>query len=503
MVEEILKIKIEREARRRLEKWRKDAADKKKRFERFQKKSNTAGPFQPLGQPSLWSQFTHFNPYYCIKNSKYIARVIVTKVRQGTYRTQMAVRHKLPKPDGSFREVDAFGIPDAALCTHLSECLRTRNDNIFSAYSYAYRASLKPVDAINRLSNFLRHEKVYVSKYDFKNYFGSVSHDFIERNVINSDKFKITNFEKTVIRALLVHEYTEKGGASGRREKGFPPGNSLSLFLANAVGDYLDAALDKHSGNYIRYADDSLVVSYSYEDAIKLISSYSEFSRETKVKINKEKSTGISIISDRSNEMRTSREVSFLGYDVSKNDVTLSSSAMKRLKSRCSKIIYRNLLMMPKRTGCIPSRRVSSRGEDWDLLSCIYELRLMLYGGVKSRRVTGYLRGRYRLKSMSGAISYYCLVRKASPFVELDGWLIWALQRALAARYKYSLCSASSVKLRVPTSSELVSGSWLMRLPADSGAVPSFVTAWRASRKAWFSYGNLGAIGRLDVYGDE
>ena len=131
-----------------------EAADRKKQFERFQKKSGMFGPFLPLAEPTLWSDFTHFNPYYCIKNSKYIARVIVRKVRQGAYQPQLSVRHEIPKDNGTSREVDAFGIPDAALCTHLSLALRQRNDRIFSAYSYAYRPGLKPIDAISRTLYF-------------------------------------------------------------------------------------------------------------------------------------------------------------------------------------------------------------------------------------------------------------------------------------------------------------------------------------------------------------
>ncbi|WP_423209195.1 hypothetical protein E2976_20665 [Paracoccus yeei] len=483
-----------------MKKWRQKAADKKKKYERFQKKSGMHGPFRPLAPPALWSELSHFNPYYCIKNSKYISRVIIRKVRQGTYRPQVSVRHEIPKQNGTFREVDAFGIPDSALCTHLSAALRERNDRIFSAYSYAYRPGLKPIDAISRLSSFLKSEKVFASKYDFKDYFGSVSHDYINREILDSKRFKITAFEKSVIRAILTHEYTTKEGERLHRSRGFPQGNSLSLFLANAVGHHLDSSLDKSNGNYIRYADDTIVITYTYEDSIKSISAYSDFSRETTVRINTEKESGVSIISDRDGEMRTHKSLAFLGYDVSKNKITLSEKTIARLKVRCSKIIYRNLLMFPKRFGCIPKKRIDSFGADWDLLACIVELRLMLYGHVNQSKINRYLAGRSRLKSIPGSISYYCLAEEVEDFSQLDGWLVWAVLRALTQRYKFPICSSPTRPPVLPSAFELIDGSWLRAHRRYDGRLPSFVTAWRAGKKAWFSYGNLGVSGGSDVY---
>ena len=154
---------------------------------------------------------------------------------------------------------------------------------------------------------------MFASKYNFKDYFGSVSHHYIMREILRSNKFKITAFEKTVICALLTHEYITADGAMHRRSRGFPQGNSLSLFLANAVGDHLNSSLDKSNGNYIRYADDSIVITYTYENSIRSISAYSDFSRETEVKINAEKESGVSIISDRAGEMEKSEE-----FDISR-----------------------------------------------------------------------------------------------------------------------------------------------------------------------------------------
>ena len=325
-------------------------------------------------------------------------------------------------------------------------------------------------------------------------------HDYIEREVLGSRRFKLTTFEKTVIRAVLRHRIVTPDGSHERRSVGFPQGNSLSLFLANAVGDRLDSHLDKANGNYVRYADDSVVVNYSYEDSIDAIEAYSDFSKETGVQINRAKESGISIVADRPGEMRTTTGVSFLGYYISKNRVHLSESAFSKLKRRCSRIIYHNLLMYPKKFGYIPARRFDRFGTDWDLLACIAELRLMLYGERSQRTIERYLVGASRLKHMSGNISYYCLVDRVDAFAKLDGWLLWAIKRAIAERYKIVLNIHPTIGLTAPTEQELLTGDWLRAHRRFDGRIPSFALAWRASRKAFYSYGHLGVDNGRDIY---
>lgn len=501
-MEKLLQARIEIEARKKLSKWRAADADRKRKFERYQKKTGMHGPYRPLPQPRSWSFSPQFHPTYCISRARYLAKVITRKVREGTYKPHSAARVEIRKPNGGFREIDCFGIPDTALCTLLSKAIRLRNDKEFSAFSYAYRDGSKPIDGVSRLRGFLHAEKVFVSKYDFKDYFGSVDHGYIEREILNSRRFKLTSFERTVIHAIIRHSFTTKDGQTHQRSLGFPQGNSLSLFLANAVGDHLDSSLDRTNGNYVRYADDSVVVSNSYEDAICAIDAFSNFSRQTGVKVNREKETGISIVADRKGEMRTLEGVDFLGYYISKSRINLSQSTIKKIKGRCSRIIYNNLLMYPKRYGYVNSRRFGKFGADWDLLACIAELRLMMYGTRSQQTIERYLSGRSRIKSMAGNLSYYCLVSRVDDFRMLDGWLIWSLQRSLTERYTLLRTFNSSLSVTAPSKDELLTGDWLRAYRRLDGKIPSFVLTWRASRKAFYSFGNLRVDNGRDVYSD-
>ncbi|WP_169308850.1 reverse transcriptase domain-containing protein [Paracoccus gahaiensis] len=499
-MERILEDRIIAEAKNRLADWRKKERKRYTAFQNGLKRSGRSSVYKPLDEPNAWSSHNQFDPRYCIKHARFLSSGIIRSIRSGTYAAVPSRRFYIPKENGQRRTVDSFAIPDAAICGLLSEALRERNSKIFSSNSYAFRPGMSAIDAIVRLSSFMKSEKVFVSKYDFQDYFGSVDHAFISNEILGSRKFNITRFERTVIESIINHEFIAPDG-SGRRGVGFPQGNSISLFLANAVGTYLDEALDKRNGNYIRYSDDSIVISYSYEDAIIGTDAYSDFTKATRVKVNTEKASGISILSDRISEMRTSNTVDFLGYSMSKNSIKLSDRAVGALKRRCSKIIYRHLLLYPKRYGLLSRARLGRRGIDWDLVSCIYELRRMLYGNLKDHQVHSYLDGRYRLKKMPGDLSYYCLVGRVEQFAELDGWLVWAIHRALRERLKMINVIYPHLHWSIPTPASLVTTRWFL----GSGrrfdvTIPSFTVAWRAGRKSWLNYGHLGVDGGWGNY---
>jgi hypothetical protein len=161
-----------------------------------------------------------------------LAKSIIKSVRDGRYKPVQSYRFSLRKSSGDRRCVDAFGIPDSALANLLSEALRTRNQKIFSSTSFAYMPSKTSLDAVFRLKQYLDSSKVYISKYDFSDYFGSIRTDFIEREVLESGNFLLTNFESKVIKGYLNHEFKKQDGTVGKREQGIPQGNSISLFLA-------------------------------------------------------------------------------------------------------------------------------------------------------------------------------------------------------------------------------------------------------------------------------
>jgi retron-type reverse transcriptase len=446
--------------------------------------------------PINWAFHKHFDPRYCLNHSKFLAKGIWQHLKDGSYTSVEANRVNIPKATGGFRSLDVFSIPDAAVASLFFSRLRERNAKIFSDSSYAYQDGKVPLDAIIRLSSFLSGDKIFISQYDFSKFFDSINHDYLFAQLDKDGPFLTTHMERMLLRAIATHTFREHGGSTQRRDRGIPQGNSLSLFLANVAAHSLDVELSKLNGAFARFADDTVIVNYSYEDTLKSANCFSRFSKISGVSLNPDKSSGIQLFCEKEAEISSISEFLFLSYRFTPRGLTMSDRAVSSIKRRCSSIIYKHLLLYPKRTQYINRMRFGKNFKDWDLVTCINELRNYIYGGRSQRDLDGYFDGSIQLRHFSGAVSYFCLIDDGSIFRELDGWLVDAIYRAHKARV--ALAQASTARAVPIQKDQIVDGSWyhFSQITQDTRP-PSFFTAWRAARLSWSRHG----LGGVDAVG--
>ena len=157
-----------------------------------------------------------------------------------------------------------------------------------------------------------------------------------------------------------------------------------------------------------------------------------------------------------------------------------------------------HLLLHPKRAGKVSPKRFGPGFYDWDLVTCVNELRKYIYGKMKQGTLDRYLKGDIDLKNIQGAVSYFSLVEAGDQFRELDGWLIDILHRALAERARLIHSTSSPKPYTVASKDQLIDGSWYTRIiPPMETRAPSFFSAWRASRKSLARHG----LGGVDAVG--
>jgi RNA-directed DNA polymerase len=486
---------IETEAKKRLATRSRDYYYTHKWQASFSKRTGQLPHPSPHSVPSLWEFHNHFDPRYCLNHSAFIARGIWAALQQGRYRPVPAYRLKIRKASGGFRHIDRFSVPDAAVAKIFLNNLRTRNAKVFSDSSYAYQHNKTPLDSILRLRSLMNSHKIFISQYDFAKYFDSIQHSYIRELLSQAGPFLTTQMERRLLDAILTHTYVEDNGGSPLvREIGIPQGNSLSLFLANVAAHPLDIDLGRLNGAFARFADDSVVVNYSYEDALRCADAFERFSQRSGVAINYDKSSGIRILSDRAGELSTISEFDFLSYRFRHSGLDLSDPAIHAIKRRCARIIYNHLLMYPKRVKAVNKARLGRGFRDWDLVTCVNELRRLVYGPRRSQfMMDAYLDGHVTIKMNTGAVSYFCLVSDSKVFRRLDGWLIDSLCRAYRARRRM-LKDLTGRTYRELSAEELCSGQWYKFAAVSvETKIPSFYTAWRAARKSWSRHG-LGGV---------
>ncbi|MGN6516973.1 MAG: hypothetical protein ACTHLR_14160 [Rhizomicrobium sp.] len=153
-----------------------------------------------------------------------------------------------------------------------------------------------------------------------------------------------------------------------------------------------------------------------------------------------------------------------------------------------SKIIYLHLLRSPRALKLFSKRRIDGDFHDWDLVTCLNEIRRYVYGELYESQINAFIENDIRLPKVRGLMSFYPLVDSPEQLVQLDGWLLSVVSRALREREK-SL-HAIGYSYERPSLKELLNGEWYKHAAIKNETqLPSFVRGWRAARKYYFRYG--------------
>lgn len=461
---------------------------------RYEKRSGTVAGKPTSNVPAQWKAHPLFNPFHVRSRLDSIGHTIIRKMRNRTYKPEPALLLEIPKPSGGTREIAISTIPDAAVSYWLGKRLIDRNAYRFSSYSYAYRSDRNAHHAIQHLMSELRgRHRVFVLEYDFAKYFDSIDHDYLLK--ILDKHFLVSERERRLLKMLVknrrarsVSDYSN--GVFQSPLVGIPQGSTVSLFLANVACYELDRQIEKVGVTFARYADDTLIISDSYAKACECADLMLSHGEQSGTKINFRKSSGITMLSDASqSEIRQKRSVIFLSHELSGDGVAIAPRAIARMKKRAARIMYNNLLLQPKRQQ-FNTTRIGLGFRDWDLVTCVNELRRYIYGRITEASLSAGLSGNERINSTRCALSFYPLVDEEGGAVlrQLDGWLVDSLARCYAKRC--GILQALGHTVSPVTIEELISGAWYsfpsVRVETK---LPSFFKAWLYVNRAAKIYG--------------
>mgnify|MGYP000094002439 CR=1 FL=1 len=392
--------------------------------ERNVRRLGDSAPKKQIHTPDYWSHDKKFNPFYVKKKYKSIARSIARRIENRTYSPNDPYIKSVPKSDGGIRKVSIYQIPDAAISKLFFNRLLEKNKHRFSSFSYAYRNDRNVHFAIQDVSvDLLRNERTFIAEFDFSDFFGSISHDFL-RAQFSENGFFISPEEKFIINSFLK-----------KRKVGIPQGTSISLFLANLTCWKFDQDLEREGVKFSRYADDTIVWSPDYPKICNSFGLINDFSKSAGVKINPTKSDGISLLTKDGlpSEIVSKTSMDFLGYSLSVDRVSIKDKSVKRIQKQISYILYRNLIQ-PLKQKSLAGQEIPANDRDTNFLSAMMEIRRYMYGGLSKKQMKDYLAGRTRRIYFKGVMSFYPLVDDVAQLTMLDGWLLSVIHRALGLR---------------------------------------------------------------------
>ncbi|WFE33793.1 reverse transcriptase domain-containing protein [Micromonospora sp. WMMD975] len=398
-------------------------------MEREARRVNAGISRTSYSKPKSWSFRKDFDPFIVRARAGIYAHGIGQSLKNKTYTVGAPYVFNVMKPQGGSRMITSFGIPDEALSRRTYRSLMSKNMGALSGRSYAYRADINVFDAITYISSEWRdHPRLFVAEYDLQDYFGSVDHRYLFRQM-EMLNLRMTPRERLIMEAFLRVPNTD-------RSSGFPQGTSISLFLSGIALSPLDRSLERLNVGFARFSDDILLWGADYAAVRAGVDMLFEWSNESGVGISKSKSRGLQILSPAGviggSEIRDVDSVEFLSHKISLRSVGLAKRPERDIRQRISRLIYANLLRQPLAKTQNLARL--SNGVDRDYLTLLSQLRRLLYGGLSEHQVLRFsCSGYVPLTHLTGFVARHPVVTEEGNWRDLDRWLrrqIWlALRR--------------------------------------------------------------------------
>lgn len=378
--------------------------------------------------PEEWDVDKKYNPFYVLKHKKQIAKSVFGKLINGTYQPFRPYEKLIPKKNSTkTRPVHVYQIPDEAVSNYLYSRLLSKNKHRFSSFAYAYRSDRNVHYAIQDIALDIKgNPRMFVAEFDFRDFFGSINHEYL-LSQFKKNGFSISDFETDLIKKFLT-----------QFPKGIAQGTSISLFLANLACWSLDKQLELEGLRFARYADDTVIWSESYQKICKSFDIIQDFSKETGVEINFDKSHGISLLSKKgmpSEFLSDKNSIEFLGYSLSGDNISIKPDSVNKIKKHISYLLFKNLIQ-PLNTKPLQSVKIPSNNNDSDFVTAIMQIRRYMYGNLNENMLKNYLNGSYKRLNFKGVMCFYPLLDDEKQMIELDRWLLSTILNSLRKRNK-------------------------------------------------------------------
>ncbi len=179
-----------------------------------------------------------------------------------------------------------MGIPtalDRTIQQAIAQPISDIYEEIFSDYSYGFRAGRSCHDAIRQALEYLNDGYEWVVDIDIEQFFDRVNHDKliqILREQVNDST--TLNLIRKYLKAGVMENGLEKATITG-----VPQGGPLSVVCSNVYLDKLDKELEHRGLRFTRYADDVLIFTKSEMAANRVMNSISDWlERKLFLKVN-------------------------------------------------------------------------------------------------------------------------------------------------------------------------------------------------------------------------
>lgn len=218
---------------------------------------------------------------------------VYTKLKNGTYEFTPSKAFSIKKDDKTQRIVEQLSFRDSFVNKYILRVLSKVLDKFFEEESIGFRKGVSREKALELFKENVMKGYEYVIESDIEDFFPNILHDklFELLDFYLPEKDKVF---KSLIKSSIKSGYIYSDKIIERTE-GLSQGSSLSPLLANLYLDSFDEFIKEIDEKIIRFADDFIIMTKTYKDALLALDYADEYLEELGLDLKEDKTRIINI----------------------------------------------------------------------------------------------------------------------------------------------------------------------------------------------------------------